>query len=110
MRSRHSIRYFPFAPGIPWKLSGGKVIPEVSIDLLHKITQNKKAIIVAYGGFIESFVSLVLLEMLNRELPKLSLVWEGDPEYYELIRLQGLSTIGLGVITNDEVKYLMFNK
>jgi len=103
MKSRYSIKYFPFSPGVPWKLNYSKyIVPEVPESILYDHLKEKKIIVAAYGGLLESFFSLSILELINYKLPSLELFWAGNSEYNKLIELNGLAKIYSGEV-NDEV-------
>lgn len=89
-----STRYFPFSPGIGWKIKSGKyVVPEVHLDVWKKIIKNKSITVVCYGGLFESYLSLSYLEMLNYITPKNKLFWCGNDEFSSLVSLNGLAQL-----------------
>ena len=89
-----STRYFPFCQGVGWKIKGGKyIIPEINLDVWNKIIFDKNIIVVAYGGFIESYFSLCYLEMLNYIAPKNKIFWSGNSKFNSLISLNGIGKI-----------------
>lgn len=87
-----TVKYFPFSPGIGWKIKHGKyIIPEINLDVWNKITLGRNIIIVAYGGLIESYLSLCYLEMLNYIVPSSKMYWCGDQKFNLLARMNGIA-------------------
>jgi len=91
-KSPISIKYFPFAPGIPWEIKYGKYIsPKVSGSIIRSLLSDKDIVVVAYGGLLESFFSLSILETMNYMLPGNNLFWCGNSEFYPLVKYNGLA-------------------
>lgn len=89
-----STRYFPFSPGIGWKIKSGKyIVPEINLDVWKKITKNKSITVVCHGGLFESYFSLSYLEMLNYIAPQNKLFWCGDDKFSSLVSLNGLAQL-----------------
>ena len=89
------VRYFPFSPGIGWKIKNGKyVVPEINLDVWNKIISGKDITVVCYGGLIESYISLCYLEILNYIVPNNTFYWCGNNKFDSLVRLNGLARIG----------------
>src|SRR3990167_86537 len=87
-------KYFPFAPGVPWKIKNGKyIVPALSMDAWHRALHGKEIVVVAYGGFIESFVSLCFLEIVNYLSPGKKLFWLGNNRFASLVEVNGLAQI-----------------
>jgi len=87
-----SVRYFPFSPGIPWQVKNGKYVqPEVSGAVLRSLLKDKEIVVSAFGGLLESFFSLSILEIVNYMLPGSDLLWCGNSEYYSLVKQNGLA-------------------
>ena len=77
-----SKKYFPFAPGIPWYVKNGKYIkPKVSGSILQHHLKDKDIVVVAFGGLLESFFSLSILETINFNWPGHNLYWCGYSQY-----------------------------
>ncbi|MDP2685292.1 MAG: hypothetical protein Q8P20_09745 [bacterium] len=94
MRGKNSIKYFPFSSGLPWQVRNGKYVkPEISGSILRNALEDKTIIVSAFGGLLESFFSLSILEVANHILPGNKLFWSGHPEYYNLIKENGLAKI-----------------
>lgn len=97
-----SIKYLPWSPGIPWKTKGGRyLIPELSINLLHSALKGKDIAIVGFEGFLESFYSLSLLEILNNQMLSNKKYWIGNDKYYSLLSANGLAKPMVGVFKSD---------
>lgn len=89
-----SVKFFPFAPGIPWKIKAGKyVVPEISAPLWQSLTKDKELTVICNGGLLESFFSCTILEAINYISPKSSLSWAGDVRHLPLIKINGLAKI-----------------
>lgn len=88
-----NVKYFPFSPGIPWKIRCGKyIVPELSASLWNNIYKEKNITVAAFGGLMESFFSLSILEVINQILPGSKLFWSGNKSFSNLVQLQGLAT------------------
>lgn len=93
-KSKISIRYFPFSPGIPWKIKNGKyVVPELNAASWKQALDQREVVVVAYGGLLETITSLSFLELINNRHPGKSLRWAGDPKFAQLAQAQGLASI-----------------
>jgi len=86
-----STKYFPFSPGIPWKMRKGKyLIPEIEQGVWERAVKNKDGVVLCYGGFLESLFSLAYGEMLVRVKPQMKLFWAGNPAFHAMIKEHGL--------------------
>lgn len=91
---KSNVRYFPFAPGIGWKISHGKyIVPEINLDVWNRIIDGKKITVMAHGGLVESYFSLCYLEMLNYITPKSRIFWSGNDKFSSLVHLNGIAKI-----------------
>ncbi|MHA2426871.1 MAG: hypothetical protein ACXADB_02435 [Candidatus Hermodarchaeia archaeon] len=91
MRSQKTL-FFPFSPGIPWKIKNGKyVVPELPVSCFMDVLQKHDAVVSVFGGFLESFYSLSILEAINRTSPATKLFWCGDDRYHHLLDVNGLA-------------------
>lgn len=89
---KSNVKFFPFSPGIPWKIKSGKyVIPEMSSPLWQSVTKDKDITVVCNGGLLESFFSCTILETLNYVSPKSTLYWAGDSKFLSIIEVNGLA-------------------
>lgn len=95
------IKYFPFAPGIPWNMKGPFLDPTLNVNIWGNILQNRNAVVVVHGGLIESFVSLIYLEIINHLAPNKKIYWYGDSKFHQLIWLNGLASICATEISPD---------
>ena len=69
-------KYFPFSSGIPWQIKNGRYVqPEVSAAILQSKLRDKDIVVAAFGGLLESFYSLSILEAINYMMPGHSLFW-----------------------------------
>jgi len=96
---KFNVRYFPWAPGIPWKVNAHKyIVPELPPDLIYNLLSQKETIIYCHSGFLDSFYSFCLSEWIKTILPKKKIYWSGNQEFSDLTRITGLtfkSTISL---------------
>ncbi len=68
--NRFSYKVFPFAPGLVWKVEEENfIIPQLQFNQLSPHLKDKEFIILCDGGFLETFFSLSILEMLNIYFP-----------------------------------------
>lgn len=94
-KQKYNPRFFPFSPGIPWKIDRGKyIIPEIDFESWHKILEGREIIITAFGGLIESFFSLCVAEVISSFNTR-QIYWLGNPEYSFFIRAQGLCKLSI---------------
>ncbi len=100
------IRYFPFSPGIGWKIKNGKyIIPEINLDVWKKIVHGKKITVVAHGGLLESYFSLCYLEILNYLVPSNKIHWCGNIFFNPLVHLNGIATVNINCPQSILSKY-----
>jgi hypothetical protein len=103
------IKYFPFSPGIPWKM--GKKLNYISSSLPKQAWQNaisraNEIVIICLGGVLEAYVSLMYMEMIKRYVPAKKISWYGPEQFYPLIIQQGLAQpIKIELPLNFELKY-----
>jgi hypothetical protein len=107
--------YFPFCPGIAWSIQNGICrVRKGSISLLNNKLQNNDITILAYGGLLETFASLYIMESININFPSSKLFWEGNSYYNKIIEANGLANISMEVIgINSSYQYplpLFFDK
>jgi len=103
-KKRISSKFFPFSPGIPWKIERGKyILPQISSNIWNQVLVDKNIVItVPFGGLLESFFSLSVAEALNFFDGKNHKVfWLGPSQYSIFPRLQNLSTICYKNITKE---------
>ena len=87
-----STLFFPFSPGIPWKMKYGIYVhPELPMSCFMDILKTRQAIVAGFGGFVESFYSLSILETINHLSPHTQLFWCGNKIYHHLLEINGLS-------------------
>jgi hypothetical protein len=114
-----SIKYFPFAPAIPWRIKNGKyIIRKIDSVSWNKALDNKEVVIAGFGGLLESFMSLTILETINNLAPNKKLHWIGDGRFNYIVRSNGLANI-LNIDINlkeyttplfmDKSKFVFFN-
>jgi len=90
-KREYKAKFFPFSPGIPWRIERGKyIIPDIDFETWHKVLDGRLIIITAFGGLIESFFSLCAAEAIVSFASSHKLYWLGKPEYHPLLRIQGL--------------------
>jgi len=95
---------FPWSPGIPWQLDYKSCVsPKLPFDLFETVLEKKELVVGVYGGLFESFYSLCLFEVLNKNLRN-TLKWCGYPEYYGLLEAQGLAVPFLEKVTPYDMK------
>lgn len=86
------LRYFPWAPKIPWKMRHGKfLIPELSQAIWSRVISNHDPIVVSNGGLMEAYYSLSYFELLNLNFHTKKFYWSGDPKFNSLIRINALA-------------------
>src|SRR5271166_6283056 len=92
MKSSDTVKYFPFAPKIPWRLKAGKyVIPELAAPLWRDCLQNKEITVVCFGGLIEAYFSFAILQGINYISPNIQLKWAGPKNLQSLCEAYGLA-------------------
>ena len=104
-KKKYRARFFPFSPGIPWKVKNGKyIIPEIDFETWHKVLDGREIIIVAFGGLLESFFSLCAAEALVSFDSSHKIYWLGNPEYSFFVRAQGLCKISSVKLTQEMLR------
>jgi len=89
-----TIKYFPFSPGIPWKIKRNKyIIPKINYDLYYKVIKNKNIVLLCFGGFFETYFSLSIFEELKQLNINNKLFFKGNEKFNFLPLYQGLSKI-----------------
>ena len=99
------ITYFPYCPGIAWTITNGKARVRPScVGLLNDKLQNNDLTVIAYGGLLETYCSLYVLEALNLNVPSANLYWEGNPAFKLLIETNGLAKMSKNIL-GEKVVY-----
>ncbi len=92
--NKYSVRFFPFSPGIPWKVKYGKyIIPEINSESWDLALHGRNAVVLADGGLVETFISLTFLEALNNISPGTKLYWAGNDSLNSLVSVSGLASM-----------------
>jgi hypothetical protein len=92
---KKTFKYFPFSAGIQWELDKKKyVIPTLPSSSFYTSIENKKQIIMAgFGGLIETYYSLSILETFNYYSLGLEISWHGNKIYSNLINYNGIGKV-----------------
>jgi hypothetical protein len=86
MKSKYSTKFFPFSAGIPWKIKNKKyLVPEMEKEIWDNVLLNKNLVVLAYGGLIESFFSLTIINAISKIELDRNIFWSGNKEYIHLI-------------------------
>jgi len=86
-------KYFPFAPGLPYKIKNGRyVIPTMDYSYWQKALDCEEIVVAAYKGLFESLFSLSIFEAINYVFPGKTLYWSGNTEFNQLVYLNGLGS------------------
>jgi len=102
---KYKSKFFPFSAGIPWKIERGKyIIPEIDGQIWNDVLKDKHIIITAFGGILESFISLCAAEAIKHTVNNNKLSWIGNFEYYDFVKFQGLCTLSNIKITEENLK------
>jgi hypothetical protein len=93
MKSKNKTKFFPFSPGVPWKIDGKKcIIPEINKEIWDSIVKPETIInIVCYGDFVCSMFSLSFIEAMKRNNRNNVIRWIGNDHYSFLINYHGLA-------------------
>lgn len=84
-------KIFPFCPEVLWKTSGGIIKDKLDVDRWNKIFKDReRGCVIAYGGLLESFLSLSIAEIYAKHNPILKLSWAGNTFFQPLVRYSGL--------------------
>ena len=108
MRSKDkpfSVKFFPFAPRIPWKLNYGiYVVPETNHETWNGVISPAESISVvcdsASCGLIETYFSLSYFELFNKSNSGKKLFWAGNDKFNKLIWMNGLAKPSEKIFTN----------
>lgn len=86
------IKYFPYAPGIPWRIKQGKyIVPKIEGEVWERSLEGRDIVLVGEAGFLEAYCSLYFLEACNTLYPGKNLYWMGNENLTPLYTLQGLA-------------------
>jgi len=85
------MKYFPFAPNIPWYVKQDFIIPKMNADIFSRAIENKDICLVCYGGFFETYFSLSILELLNSIYLGKNFYWKGNLNFYKLVEINNLT-------------------
>ena len=95
---RLSKKYFPFSPGVPWTIKNSKyILPQMTESIFYNKLKGKDIIVACFGGLIESYLSLTILETINYMMPGNKLFWCGNGEFHSLIKRNGLAKFFSGI-------------
>lgn len=98
-----STRYFPFAPGIPYKIKNGRyVLPQMGGKYLSEVLSHEEIVVSAYCGLFESLFSFSILEMINQLSHNKTLYWCGNYDFSQLTYLNGLAQ-SKNLISSDKL-------
>ena len=104
-KRKYKAKFFPFSPGIAWKVERGKyIIPEIDFETWHKVLDGRDVIITAFGGLVESLFSLCVAEALVSFDSSHKIYWLGNQQYSFFARAQGLCKPSIIDITPDILK------
>ena len=90
---------FEFSHDIAWKADKLYILPEVNPDVLFREIEGKILNLVCYGGLLESFFSLCLLEYFHLVYPTREVYWSGNEKYHSLLEMSGLGKISTSILT-----------
>lgn len=93
MKSKTKVKFFPFSPGIPWTMKSGHVVPKIDMEIWNSCIQDKSVVVTAFGGWIESFMSLSYFEVLRNMNFNGDVYWIGDSRFEKMVLLQGIAKI-----------------
>lgn len=86
-----TVKFFPFSPGIPWKLKNGKYVqPEVPSNHLSNLIDGKSLVVLNFGGPVETLFSLFFIETLKTLKPSQNIHWVGNKKFSSLVKAQDL--------------------
>ena len=101
-----TIRYFPFAEGVPYFIRNGRyIIPRLDADNWKRAFAGKAAVLSLDGGFIENIFALSFFEALSHMCPAQKLEWCGNPFYKEACEFQGLAKPTDRISSDDLRRY-----
>src|SRR5260221_420987 len=87
---KYNTQYFPFSPGIPWKTKNNIIIPQIDSPTFNKVIEGRDINIVSFGGLIETFLSLSILEQVHFLYPSKNFYYSGNDKFNDLININGL--------------------
>ncbi len=101
-----STKFFPWSPGIPWQVKNGKyVVPQLPSALFHSVLKDKNIVVCSFGGFMEAFYSMSILEILNHEMPGAKILWCGDKAYHHFIKYNTIAKLYDKVTLSDVERF-----
>lgn len=102
----HSTKYFPFSPGIPWRVENGKyILPKTAKITYDQVIEDKEnLIVICYGGLLESFYSFMLVEALSEHFPDKNIFWSGNGEFDEIAYINKIAEPIRSIVDKDLIK------
>lgn len=89
---KDQIIYFPFAPGLPYKVRRGRyIIPKIDADSWNRIFHNRQVIILSHGGFFETLFSFSMVEAISQLKIKQKIKWFGNDSFDQIRQINGLA-------------------
>jgi hypothetical protein len=79
-------------------------VPELPAELVSRLLRDKEVVVCAFGGLLESFYSLSILETLNKNLFGKELYWAGNNEYGPLVAANGLAKPFYEQVTSQDTQ------
>lgn len=87
-----SIKYFPYAPNIPFEVKYDRfILPKLETEVWNRAITNRDIVIAGFGGLFEAYCSLYFLEACNFIYPSKKLYWQGNEKLSQLYQLNGLA-------------------
>lgn len=76
-----NIQFFPFSPGIPWKIKNNAITPAIDTDLKQDLLVDKELIVLGHGSLLEAFLSLGVLRAIKTLNPSHNVSWAGEKAF-----------------------------
>jgi len=89
-------KFLPFAPGIPWKMKNGYILPKIDQEIWDIALARKEFVVLAYGGPLEVFASFAIAEALRKTEPSRAVFWAGNEAFKNLspVRVADVPDLG----------------
>lgn len=100
-------KFFPFAPGIPWRLEWrGGVKPEMDMELWKEKCSEREFVVFCFGGPMEVVFALSAAKMINLTFPDKTIYFKGLERYYDIVSYFGnVELVDINFKERDVKKY-----
>jgi hypothetical protein len=82
---KSNFKYFPFCPGVPWKIFSGAVIPSIELEAWKDLVSGKDITVVCFGYIFETLLSCLALQRISAIESESKRFWKGNEKFAPII-------------------------